>query len=255
MIGQFLAIAGIFFAAALFASGMAGAALRIRRDDVNDEAARESEGAGSEKRGYLDLFKDKRILTFTAAVVLFNVGNSATLPLVGQLLSTAKKSGAVWQIASCVVVAEIVMVAVAAFVGKRADHWGRKPIFLSAFGVLALRDALTVVNHQPWFLISLQSLDGIAAAIYGVLLTLVVADLAEGTGRFNFLQGAVQSAMALGAFLSNALFGWIAKTMGFNASFWGLAIGAAAAACSTFSKCPKQKSSKTVNPILHLRSR
>ena len=248
MIGQFLAIAGIFFAAALFASGMAGAALRIRRDDVNDEAARESEGAGSEKRGYLDLFKDKRILTFTAAVVLFNVGNSATLPLVGQLLSTAKKSGAVWQIASCVVVAEIVMVAVAAFVGKRADHWGRKPIFLSAFGVLALRDALTVVNHQPWFLISLQSLDGIAAAIYGVLLTLVVADLAEGTGRFNFLQGAVQSAMALGAFLSNALFGWIAKTMGFNASFWGLAIGAAAGGVLYLLKMPETKEQQNSEP-------
>ena len=59
-------------------------------------------------------------------------------------------------------------------------------------------------------------------AIYGVLLTLVTADLAKGTGRFNFLQGAVQSSMGLGGVLSNSLFGFIAKSMGFNASFWGL---------------------------------
>lgn len=60
--------------------------------------------------------------------------------------------------------------------------------------------------------------------LYGVLLTLVTADLAKGTGRFNFVQGAVQSSMGLGGVLSNSLFGWIAKLMGFNASFWGLTI-------------------------------
>jgi MFS family permease len=59
--------------------------------------------------------------------------------------------------------------------------------------------------------------------VYGVLLTLITSDLAKGTGRFNLLQGAVQSAMGLGGFVSNLLFGWIAKALGFNASFLGLA--------------------------------
>jgi hypothetical protein len=70
-------------------------------------------------------------------------------------------------------------------------------------------------------LIGLQALDGVAMAIYGVLLTLITADLARGTGRFNLLQGAVQSAMGLGGVLSNVLFGWIAKSLSFNASFVG----------------------------------
>jgi predicted MFS family arabinose efflux permease len=30
--------------------------------------------------------------------------------------------------------------------------------------------------------------------------------------------------MGIGGVLSNSLFGWIAKAMGFNASFWGLAL-------------------------------
>ena len=229
LVGQLAAIAGLFYAAAIFAAGMMGSSLTIRDADIDNEAARageQNQDGGREHSGWRDLIKDRRILTFTAVVVLFNVSNAATLPLVGQLLGQGKKSASVWQVAACVVVAEVVMVAVAALIGKRADNWGRKPIFLFAFAVLAARNFLTIASHHQWYLIALQSLDGIAAAIYGVLLTLVVADLAKGTGRFNFMQGAVQSAMGFGGFLSNASFGWIAKTLSFNASFIGLGIAA-----------------------------
>jgi MFS family permease len=229
LVGQLMAIGTIFYAAAAFAAGMVGSSLTIRGGDINDEAARAGaeNGEGEKQRaGWRDLLKDRRILIFTSAVVLFNVSNAATLPLVGQLLGQGKKAASIWQVAACVIVAELVMVGVAAFAGKRADHWGRKPLFLFAFAVLAVRNTLTIASHDQYYLISLQSLDGIAAALYGVLLTLVVADLAKGTGRFNFMQGAVQSAMGFGGFLSNAAFGWMLKAMGFNASFIGLGVAA-----------------------------
>jgi MFS family permease len=127
-----------------------------------------------------------------------------------------------------VIVAETIMVAVSAVSGKLADSWGRKPLFLVGFAFLVLRNALTIASHNEYYLIGLQALDGVAMAIYGILLTLVTADLARGTGRFNLLQGAVQSAMGLGGVLSNSIFGWIAKSAGFNASFLGLAAVAAA---------------------------
>ena len=114
------------------------------------------------------------------------------------------------------------MVGVAMLAGKKADGWGPKASFLLAFVFLALRNGLNVFSHNPFYLIGLQMFDGVAAAIYGVLLTLVTADLAKNTGRFNFLQGAVQSAMGLGGFLSNLAFGFVAKSAGFNASFLGL---------------------------------
>lgn len=156
-------------------------------------------------------------------IVLFNVSNAATLPLIGELLSKEKHGGnSAWQIAAAVMVAEVVMVGVAVFAGKKADPWGRKPLLLIAFAFLAIRNGLSVFSHNPAYLIGLQVFDGVAAAIYGVLLTLVTADLAKGTGRFNFLQGAIQSAMGLGGFLSNSAFGWLAKSAGFNASFVGL---------------------------------
>lgn len=173
------------------------------------------------------LIRDKRILIFTAAVVLFNVSNQATLPLVAQILSKDKHGrSAAWQIAAAVFLAEAVMILIAIYAGKKADKWGRKPLFLLAFAFLAARNGLSVVSHKPLYLISLQALDGVAAAICGVLLTLIAADLAKGTGRFNFLQGSVQSAMGLGGFLSNLGFGALAKAAGFNASFIGLSVAA-----------------------------
>jgi MFS family permease len=247
VVGQIMAIGGLFYAAAVFAAGMVGSSLAIRSADIDHEAARggdKNKEGGREHAGWRDLLKDRRILIFTATVVLFNVSNAATLPLVGQLLGQGKKTASVWQVAACVIVAEVVMVGVAALIGKRADQWGRKPIFLFAFAVLAARNFLTIASHNQWYLISLQSMDGVAAAIYGVLLTLVVADLAKGTGRFNFMQGAVQSAMGFGGFLSNAAFGWVAKTMGFNASFVGLGIAAVCGGALYLFRMPETAESK-----------
>jgi MFS family permease len=236
-----IALQDIFFVAALFAAGMGLCAYLIHQQDVNYEAARAAEGGEETHKSWRDLLTDKRVLTFTATVVLFNVGNTSTLPLVGQLLSKGGKSAPVWQTAACVIVAEVVMVIVAWLVGKRVNVWGRKPIFLAAFAVLAVRNVLTVASHNQDYLIALQALDGIAAAIYGVLLTLVTADLAKGTGRLNFLQGSVQSAMGLGGFLSNMAFGWVARAMGFNAAFLGLSAAAAAGGLLYWTRMPETK--------------
>jgi MFS family permease len=252
-VGTLLALSGIFYAAAIFAAGMAGAVVFIREEEVNYEAARGGgDGDGSAavaRRSARDLFRDRRVLIFTAAVVLFNVSNAATLPLVGQLFTKRDHgAGASWQTTLAVLVAEVVMVVAAAITGKRAGDRGRKPIFVLAFGVLAVRNALGVVSHEPAYLIALQSFDGVAAAIYGVLLKLVTADLADGTGRFSFLQGTVQSAMGLGGFLSNLAFGLVARTMGFNASFLGLSGMAVLGGALYAFKMPETKPGTAVRP-------
>jgi hypothetical protein len=229
-VGTALALQGVFIAAAVFAAGMIPSVWFIEDGEIDYEAARAGSnepGNGEEKqrRGWRELVKDKRILTFTACIVLYYFANAATLPLVSEILTKGTKArSSAWQVAAMVVVAEGAMVLVAIACGKLADKWGRKPLFLLGFGILAARNAMTVISHNAYYLIGLQALDGVAMGIYGVLLTLIAADLARGSGRFNFLQGAVLSAMGLGGVLSNILFGWTAKAMGFNASFWGLAL-------------------------------
>jgi predicted MFS family arabinose efflux permease len=246
-VGTALALKGIFYGAAMFAAGMAPSVYFINEKDVSYEAARAGNenadpAAEAQRESWRDLLKDKRILSFAISVVVFYCANAATLPLVGEILSSEKQGKqSAWQVAAAVIVAETIMVAVSALSGRLAESWGRKPLFLVGFAFLVLRNALTVASHNEYYLIGLQALDGVAMAIYGVLLTLITADLAKGTGRFNLLQGAVQSAMGLGGVLSNVLFGWIAKSLSFNASFLGLAAVAAAGGIFYQLKMPETK--------------
>src|SRR5438270_3699318 len=134
-IGTLLALQGIFYAAALFAIGMAPAVLAIREEHVDYEAARaggegSSDENGEKKRSsFRDLFRDRRIIWFTISIVVFYFSNAATLPLVGELLTKAQKGRqSAWQIAASVAVAQIVMVVVAIYSGKVAERWGRNPL-------------------------------------------------------------------------------------------------------------------------------
>jgi hypothetical protein len=65
----------------------------------------------------------------------------------------------------------------------------------------AIRGTLYTLTDNPYFLVGVQLMDGIGAAIFGVVSVLVIADLTSGTGRFNFTQGVVATATGLGASL------------------------------------------------------
>jgi MFS family permease len=221
----------IFYASALFATGTVISAWMIRDEDIDNVAARaadEAECPEDDRKSprlasLSDLVGDRRILIFTASVVLFHFANAAMLPLVGELLSKGKDGASSMYMSACIVAAQLVMIPVAILTGKLADPWGRKPLFLIGFAVLALRGILYTLGKGAAYLITVQSMDGVGAAIFGVLWVIIISDLARGTGRFNLLQGAIQAALGLGAFLSNILAGFVVKSLGHNAGFLGLA--------------------------------
>ena len=216
----------IFYASAFFATGTVIAAWLIRNEDIDNEAARAADTEshnGHRLANLSDLLRDRRIVIFTASVVLFHFANAAMLPLVGELLSKGKDGASSLYMSGCIVAAQFVMIPVALFTGRFADTWGRKPLFLVGFAVLALRGFLYTAGKSWIYLLSVQSLDGIGAAIFGVLWVIIISDLAKGTGRFNLLQGAIQAALGLGAFLSNFLSGFVVKQFGYNTGFLGLA--------------------------------
>jgi MFS family permease len=64
-------------------------------------------------------------------------------------------------------------------------------------------------------LIRIQLLDGISGSVLGVLTALIVADLTQGTGRFNLAQGFVGTLAGIGASLSTTLFGLVVGAVGF----------------------------------------
>jgi MFS family permease len=84
-----------------------------------------------------------------------------------------------------------------------------------------------VVSDNPYWLVAVQSLDGIGAGIFGALFPIIVNDLTKGTGHFNISQGAIVTALGIGASLSTAVAGSIVVGFGYSAAF--LFLGAVAA--------------------------
>ncbi len=108
-------------------------------------------------------------------------------------------------------------------VGRKADGWGRKPIFLVAFAVLTARGVLATVSDNPAWLLAVQALDGTGAGIFGALFPVVFADLTLESGRFNVAQRAVATVQGLGAALSATVASFIIVTGGYTIAFWALA--------------------------------
>ncbi|WP_254513002.1 MFS transporter [Anatilimnocola floriformis] len=212
---------GVFYGVAAMALASAIATTFIREEDIDHNLARgaDAEDGETEVVSLSQLFSDSRIWWFTTAVVLFHFANAAMLPLVGQKVSVNyKETAAIWM-AACIIVAQFVMVPVAIFAGNHIDTWGRRAIFLIGFSVLPIRGLLYTLTDNPALLIANQILDGIGAGIFGVAAVVMVADLTRGTGRFNFLQGLIATAVGLGAAASNLLTGFLVDAFGFNAGF------------------------------------
>jgi MFS family permease len=125
---------------------------------------------------------------------------------------------------ACVMTPQLVIALLASPIGKLARTWGRKPLLSIAFGVLPLRAVLYTLTQRTELLIAIQLLDGVCAAIFGVVSILVIADLTRGTGRFNFTLGVIATAVGIGAALSQVTAGMIVHHFGYRPGFLFLAV-------------------------------
>lgn len=202
----------------------------INASEINYSVARELpliQNGTDETRvtpvSFLDLAKSKSILIFLSAVIVFHFANAAQLPLVGQELAKINPDNDSIFMAGCIVLAQFVMIVVAFSLGFIINKIGRKRIFLFAFIFLILRALLFSITENSYYLLIIQLLDGISAGIFGVVAVVMVSDLATGTGRFNFLLGALGLCVGIGSSLSNIIAGFITKAYGFHLGFISLA--------------------------------
>ena len=224
----------VFWLLAAMAVASVLATLSIPADAIDDHVARglddtaeQNPGHSAKPSGVQVLLTCRPLLIFAGATILFHFSNAAMLPLVGQKLALVNRDLSTTLMSVCIIAAQLVMVPTAIMVGRKADQWGRKPIFATALAVLALRGALYPLSDNPYWLVSVQLLDGVGAGIFGALFPLVVADLTRGTGHFNVSQGAIATAAGLGGALSAATAGFIVVEAGYSAAFLFLAAVAA----------------------------
>jgi MFS family permease len=206
---------------------------RIRADEINPERAhgaivRENDSAPQTTSIAL-LLRNRPLLAFALVLMLFQFANAAMLPLVGSFVTTQSSTWAPALIATCMVIPQIVVAAMSPFVGRRAQVWGRRPFLLIAIGALVARGLVFAFVRDPHLLVIVQLLDGVAAAVFGVLIPLIVVDVTYGSGHFNLAQGIVGTATGLGASASMLFAGYLSDRFGTEAAFLALAAVAALA--------------------------
>jgi MFS family permease len=108
-------------------------------------------------------------------------------------------------------------------IGALAIRNGRRPMLLLGFAALPVRAAMLALNSDPAVIVVVQLLDGVCAAVLGVLVPLSLADIAQGTGRFNLAQGIIASVTGIGAAFSTLLAGHLAQHFGAPTAFLCLA--------------------------------
>jgi len=224
--GRYTNNEGVFYCLFALAIGCAFSTLAIRRADIDRPrpvAIPHLETAGP-------LLKSRPFALFLAAAFIFHFANAAMLPLVGQEISSGKRENASLYMSACIVLAQLVMVPVTTWTGRKAGL-GRKRLLLIAYVLLPVRGVLYVLGTHTTYLVSIQVLDGIAGGIFGVVSILVVNDVMGNTGRASLAQGLLATAVGLGASLSNLVAGYLVQRFGFSTGFLslsGLALGAMA---------------------------
>ncbi len=181
------------------------------------------------------LMQNRPLLIFAGCLLLFHLANAAMLPLMGSALTMRSSRWATLLIAACIVVPQLLVAVASPWIGARAQTWGRRPLLLIGFAALPLRGILFAVVSSPLPLVVVQLLDGVTAAVFAVMVPLVVADLTRGTGHFNLGQGIVGTFIGIGASISSTLAGYLSDRFGTPWAFAGLAAIALAglvAACS-----------------------
>ena len=199
--GYFLSKESVFYVTAALSVPALFWLARIREEEIDPVRAH----AGVPRRhpanlaqGLRRVASNRLLLLFAVCIALFHLANAAMLPLVSGMITMRSSNWATLLVAACIVMPQLVVAAFSPRVGRAARHWGRRPLLLLAFAVLPLRGLLLAVVTQPFLLCLVQALDGISAAVLGVLVPVVVADLTRNTGRFNLSQGVVGTGSASG---------------------------------------------------------
>lgn len=173
---------------------------------------------------------DRRLLIFAGCIALFQLGNAAVLPIAAAELSRANGRVGELVISAAIIVPQALTALLAPRFGRATQTWGRRPILLLGLAPLPLRAMLFAGITNPYGMVIIQALDGISAAVIGMIVPLVVADITRRRGRFNLAMGVVGLAVGVGAAVSTTFAGAIADMFGNMMAYVALG-GAGLAAC------------------------
>ena len=186
---------------------------------------------------------ETRLNTFGGCIALFHLANAAMLPLA--LNALARRGGqADLVVSAAILVPQAVVVVLSPLAGRLAERLGRRPVLLVGFAALPLRGLLFMSIPDALPLVAIQMLDGVSAAVVGLTVPLIAADVTSRSGHFNISIGWLGLAAGLGATLSTSVAGWAADRFGVPAAFLVLAIVGLAALAAVWLLMPETRPGK-----------
>jgi MFS family permease len=229
--GAYVSKGSIFFAAALLCIPALIALGFIRGDEIDYAKARNSargKHAPNVAR-VLDLAKNRRLVLFTAATLLFQLADASMLPLIGEDLARSIHDDAAIWMSGLIIVPQVVVAILAPWVGFHSEKRGRRPLLLLGFALEPIRAILLAVSGAYPVLVVAQALSGVTGAVIGVLSVLVITDLTAGTGRFNLAVGTFGALSGIAASVSTSATGFLFQALGQRFGYLPLAAVALAA--------------------------
>jgi MFS family permease len=224
--GYFFSARAVFIITALLLVPTLLALRRIAPNEINPERAHGGSPPPAEKRSaaeYLSLLRNRPLLIFAGCIMLFHLANAAMLPLMATVLTTQSSEWATLLIAMCIIVPQCVVAIISPWVGRKSQSWGRKRLLLIGLAAMSLRGLLFGTVTNPQLVVAVQLLDGLTAAVIGVMVPLIIADVTRGTGHFNLGQGLVGTMTGLGAAASATLAGYMTQYLNSQIAFFCLA--------------------------------
>ncbi len=175
-------------------------------------------------QGTKSLLLDKRLSIFAVCVMLFFAASAAMGPGVAGQVTRRWPEFATLIVAAIILVPQAIVAAISPWIGRRVESSGRRPLMLVAWALIPLQGLVYATVSGPFALVYGNLLNAFSAAIFGVTMTVVAADLTRQTGGFNLTLGALGVAISFGASLSTFFTGMSVAVFGVRGAALGLAL-------------------------------
>ena len=190
-----------------------------RAGDSEDESA--DPGAGEPRgdepaKGWFP--NDAGLWAFVAAMVLYHAANAPGGVYLGLFLKRDLHAPE-RMLAYAFAVSMVAWMLVVWPAGWLADRWGRKPLLIAGWTIMALRLAPGGRRADPWLAVANQALDGLGNGLFAVLAAAWVTDRLADPRRAGEAQVIVGSCLVLGSAIGPAVAGFLVGPLGYRGLF------------------------------------
>jgi MFS family permease len=195
-----------------------GAVLLIHDDAGRRDCTEQSPLPGFAEEKRLFVPRDPALWAFVAAMLLFHSANAPAGVYLGLFLKRSL-GAADAALADAFIVSMIAWMIVVWPAGWLADRWGRRPLLILGWLVMALRLAIAAVARTPNQVVMNQALDGLANGLFAVLAAAWVTDRLDDPRRMGEAQVLVGCSLVLGSAIGPAISGYLVASLGYRGLF------------------------------------